>query len=88
MKKAKSENSILCLAGSTPAARVAPQTPSPELHSAAQPQAAVALSRVYEHLCFISIYFMHLLARCVLRYQKSLRGVIFLGLGTLKTVFI
>lgn len=28
------------------------------------------------HLCLISIYFVKLLARCVLRYQKSLRDLI------------
>lgn len=32
-----------------------------------QHQSAVALSCVCEHLCFISIYFVHLLARCALR---------------------
>ena len=45
-----------------------------------------ALSCVCEHLCFISIYFVHLLARCVLRYQKSLREVI-LGVWERSTIF-
>lgn len=33
----------------------------------------MALKCVCEYLCFISIYFVHPLAQCVLRYQKSLR---------------
>ena len=49
----------------------------PKLHSAFQHQATRALNCICEHLCFISIYFVHLLARCVLRYQKSLGEVIF-----------
>ena len=55
---------------------------SQELHSASQHQAARALNCVSNHLCFISIDFAHLLARCVLRYHKSLRSY-FGGLGTL-----
>lgn len=47
-----------------------------ELHSICQHQAAIALNCVYEHLYFIWIYFWHLLARYVLRYQKSLRELI------------
>lgn len=35
------------------------------------------LRTVSEHLCFISIYFVYLLARCVPQYQGSLREVIF-----------
>lgn len=38
-------------------------------------QAAGALNYVCEHLCFLSIYFVHLLTRCVQSYQKSLRDV-------------
>ena len=37
-----------------------------ELHSASQHLASIALNCVYEHLGFISIYFVHPLARCVL----------------------
>ncbi|EPY73163.1 mitochondrial folate transporter/carrier [Camelus ferus] len=40
-----------------------------ELHSASQHQAAIALNCVCEHLCFIWIYFVHPLARCVLSYN-------------------
>lgn len=44
-----------------------------------QPLAAscLALNCGSEHLCFISIYRGHLLATCVLRHQKSLRGILF-----------
>lgn len=42
-----------------------------------QRQGAIALNNVYEHLCFISVYFVYSLAGCVLRYQKGLREVIF-----------
>ena len=41
------------------------QAPSQDLHSAS---VAKALNCVCKHLCFISIYFVHALARCVLRY--------------------
>ena len=41
------------------------QTPS--LGTASQHQAARVLNCVCEHQCFISIYFVHPLARCVLR---------------------
>lgn len=44
-----------------------------ELYSASQYQAIRALKCVCEHLCFISIYCVHPLARCVLMYQKCLR---------------
>jgi len=47
-----------------------------ELHSASQGQATIVLNCVCEHLCFISIYFVRPLARCVLMYQKSLKEVI------------
>lgn len=44
--------------------------------------------KLSEHLCFVSIYFVHLLAKCVLRYQKCPREVgYFLDLGTLKKKF-
>ena len=39
-----------------------------ELHSASQQQVARALNDVHEHLCFLSIYLVHLLARGLLRY--------------------
>lgn len=38
-----------------------------EPHSASQHQAAIALNSVFEHLCFILIYFVHLLSRRVPR---------------------
>lgn len=44
-----------------------------ELHSASSHQSF----ELCEHLCFILIYSVHLLARCVLLYQKSQREVIF-----------
>ena len=50
-----------------------------------QYQVTKTLSCVCEHLCFILIYFMHL-ARCVLRYQKSLGGY-FLSLWILRIFF-
>ena len=37
-----------------------------ELHSASQHQAIITLNCIHEHLCLILIYFVHLLARCVL----------------------
>ena len=39
----------------------------PEMHSASQRQAAIALNCVCGHLCLNLIYFVHPLARCVLR---------------------
>lgn len=48
-----------------------------ELHWASKHQASRALNYVCNHLCSVSVYFVHLLARWVLRYQKSLRTVIF-----------
>ena len=36
-------------------------------------QATIALNCVCEHLCFISTYFVHLLASCILSHQKRLR---------------
>lgn len=54
-------------------ARVAVGAPSPVNHSASQQQVAAALSHVCEHLSFISTHSIHPLARCVLRYRKSLR---------------
>lgn len=38
-----------------------------ELHSAYQHQVSIALNCVCEHLCFISVYFVHPLARCIVR---------------------
>lgn len=54
------------------AAKLLPQEP----HSASRHQAGRALNCVFEYLGFTSISFVHLLARCVVRYQKSLREVI------------
>lgn len=48
-----------------------------ELHWASPHQASRALNYVCNHLCFVSVYFVHFLYRWVLRYQKSLRKVIF-----------
>ncbi|CAD7671529.1 unnamed protein product [Nyctereutes procyonoides] len=42
-----------------------------ELHSASQHQAAIALNCVSEHLCSLSIYFVHLLAKCVLNFHQG-----------------
>lgn len=82
LEKLKRENHVVCFAGSpyrgstscpgreTPPAQLLPR----ETHSASQHSAAIALNCVGKHLCFISIYFVHLLERCVLRYWKSLRS--------------
>lgn len=85
-KKETSENSAQCLfsceplteaagtgSGESGPARLLPRTP----HSAAQHQTARALNCVREHLCFISTYFVHPLARRVLGYQKSRGEVMF-----------
>lgn len=53
--------------------------PTPTPHSASPAsshQAPVALHCVCAHLCYISVYFVHPLARRILGYQKSLREVI------------
>lgn len=44
-----------------------PRAPFREPHSASQHQAATAWNPVCEHLCFISVYSVQPLARCVLR---------------------
>ena len=44
------------------------QAPSGAAHSASQHQATMALNYICEYLYFISIDFMHLLARCVMEY--------------------
>ena len=49
-----------------------------ELHSASKHQAP-RVNCVWKYLCFILIYFVHPLAKWVLRYQKSLREVTFWG---------
>ena len=41
-----------------------------EPRSASQHQVVIALNCVCEHLCVISIYFVHPLAKCVLRYNS------------------
>ena len=74
-KKAKNKNSVQRLFSSYFGEAVHEQGSgsgvtkllSQELHSASWHTAAIALSSVCEHLCFISIYFVHLLTRCVLR---------------------
>lgn len=52
-----------------------------EIHSTSQYPVARALNYVCEHLCFVLIYSVHPLARCVLRYQRRLREVILGGPG-------
>ena len=54
---------------------VVPPSSFPGNHT--QHQADRALNCVSERLCFISVYFVHPLARCVLKHHKSLRGVLF-----------
>lgn len=34
---------------------------------------SIAFNHVFEGLCFISIYFVHLLARCIIKYQNTPR---------------
>lgn len=48
-----------------------------EQHWASQRQAARVLNCVYEHLCFISVYSVHLLARCALRNWMLLHFIPF-----------
>ena len=56
--------------------RPPPPAPSPEQPSASQRPAARALNFVCEHPGSISTHSVCPMARCVLRYQKSLRQVI------------
>lgn len=56
--------------------RPAPFPGNTHTHTASQHQATTASNCVREHLCFSSVHFGHPLARCTLRYQKSLREVI------------
>lgn len=84
-KKVQSENSIwhlfcseswrgrVYLKNRSDTTKLLPQ----KLHSGLQHQATMALNGVCEHLCFIPIYYVHSLARYVLKYQKSLREIIF-----------
>lgn len=87
----KSEKSILCLFCSKTnlcdgssciprAERAAPPSSFPWNYT--QHQDGIALNCVHERLLYLEL-FRTLLARCVLRPQKCLRGY-FLGLGTLK----
>ena len=48
-----------------------------ELHSVSQHQDTIALNCACEHTCFFSIYFVHPLARCVLRYRKTQETLFF-----------
>lgn len=57
-----------------------------ELCSARQRPAAGALNLVCEYLCLISVYPVYPLARCGLRYQKSLQEF-FLGSGNAQKFF-
>lgn len=66
--------------------RSVPPRPFPGNRPQYQQQAIIALNCILDHLCFIAIYFVRLLTRCVQRYQKSLREAIFWGLGTLKKI--
>lgn len=75
-KKAKSENSIQVRfadshwRGSTfRAARVAVPSSSPGTTLNILASSPIALTCICDHRCFIFIYFVHLIARCVLRYQ-------------------
>lgn len=52
------------------------QAPSQEPHSAWRHQGTVT-DCVCEHLCFISVYSEHPLARCIPMYKESLQEVIF-----------
>lgn len=58
-----------------------------QLHSTCQHQATRALNYVCERPCFILIYFVHPWARCLLRYQKRLRGV-FWGVWEHSKIFL
>lgn len=60
------------------------QTPS---QGTRQHQVAIALNFVCEYFCFISIYFVHLLERYVIRCQKSL-GEGFWGFWEHSTIFL
>ena len=73
MQKAKI-TFIVCSAGASGEAsstlnseRGTAQLPPQKRHWASQHQATIALNCVCEPLCLISIYLVHLLARCVLR---------------------
>lgn len=57
--------------------RVVPSGPHPANHTDHLPIRLLTLTCVHEHLWLILIYFMHLLLRCALRDQKSLREVNF-----------
>jgi len=80
-KRQKAETAFsVCLAVSRVGGRThsnsergAPQRLPRELHSASQPPAPRALNCVCEHVCFLLVCSVHPLARCVLRYQKSLK---------------
>lgn len=87
-KNGKGENSIQCLfcsemrgcpRGSThPEQGEWPPKLLPwKLHPASQHPAATALNRICDYLWFISTYPIQPLARCVLRYQKSPKELIF-----------
>ncbi|CAD7693952.1 unnamed protein product [Nyctereutes procyonoides] len=64
-------NPARCSTHSESGKRGDPQRLPRELHSASQPQTARALNCVCEHLCLISIYFVHPLAKCILRIQAQ-----------------
>lgn len=72
-----------------PPSQPPPRDP-PRMHPsipAAQHPATAALNCGCEHLCFIWSYFVCPLARHVLRYQKSLRDVIFGGVWEHPNIF-
>lgn len=84
MKKAKSKHSVQFVSQRAIRERVRMQqlewrhqAPSPGTAPNISAARSLAFGTVWVDLRFILIYFVHSLARCVLRYQKSLRGVIF-----------
>lgn len=97
MKKSESKNIAFCICfavihctGTThPSSKSGPAKLLPlKLHSACQHRTTIALKGVCEHVCFVSMYFVHPLARCFLRDQKSLREVIFGGSENAPIIFL
>lgn len=80
LKKAKSETSVQRLFGSSPRRDSSESGPTKLLPPGTIPgisaSGLIALNCIREHLCFISGYFVHPLARCVLRYQRGLKELI------------
>jgi len=57
--------------------RMAPPSSFPGTYTASQHQASTALNCVCKYLCFILIYVVQTLAKCVRRHQKSLKEAMF-----------